>query len=63
MKNNNLFQNILPTLFNSASDWNPNPNTVFALASDHWPNFWDVLVNVMFGNTVLLMIAWKEKHM
>lgn len=52
----------LPTLLSSASDGNPNPNTVFALASDHWPNFWEVLVNVMFGKMVLLTIACQNNN-
>jgi len=30
---------------------------VFALLSAHWPNFWDVLVNVMLGVIVLFIIA------
>ena len=47
----------IQTLFNSASDGNPNPKTVLALASDHWPNFCEVLVNVMFGKIVLLIMA------
>ena len=52
----------LPTLLSSASDGNPNPNTVFALASDHWPNFWEVFVNVMFGKMVLLTIACQNNN-
>ncbi len=55
-------RNSLPTLFSSASDGNPNPNTVLALASDHWPNFCDVLVKVMFGKTVLLIIACQNNN-
>ena len=34
---------------------------MLARESDHWPNFWDVFVNVMFGVIVLLMIAYKHK--
>lgn len=45
------------TFPNSASDAKPKPYTVFALTSDHWPNFCDVLVKVMFGVTVLFMTA------
>lgn len=47
------------TLVSSCSEGNPKPYTVFALASDHWPNFWDVLVKVMVGVMVLLTTACK----
>lgn len=50
----------LLTLFSSASEGKPSPNTVLALASDHWPNFCEVLVKVMFGNIVLLMMACQK---
>jgi hypothetical protein len=35
---------------------------VLALLSAHWPNFWDVLVKVMFGVMVLLMMACRHNH-
>ena len=35
---------------------------MFARTSDHCPNFCDVFVNVMFGVTVELITAWKEKR-
>ena len=36
----------------------PRPYTVLALTSDHWPNFWLVLVKVMLGVMVELMTAF-----
>lgn len=34
---------------------------MLARLSAHCPNFWEVLVNVMLGVTVLLMMAWGER--
>lgn len=45
------------TLASCCSEAKPSPNTVLALLSAHWPNFCDVLVNVMLGVMVLLMIT------
>lgn len=39
------------------SEEKPRPYTVLALLSAHWPNFCEVLVNVMLGVMVLLMMA------
>lgn len=33
---------------------------MLARLSAHCPNFWEVLVKVMLGVTVLLMMAWEE---
>ena len=33
---------------------------MLARLSAHCPNFWEVLVKVMLGVTVLLMMAWGE---
>lgn len=51
------------TLFSSASVEKPRPYTVLARMSDHWPNFCEVLVNIMLGVMVLLITAWKEQEM
>jgi len=45
------------TFVSSNSEVNPSPYTVFALGSDHCPNFCDVFVNVIPGDIVLLIIA------
>lgn len=49
------------TLASCCSEEKPSPNTVLALLSAHWPNFCDVLVNVMLGVMVLLMITCWHK--
>lgn len=49
------------TLASCCSEEKPSPNTVLARLSAHWPNFCDVLVNVMLGVMVLLMITWRDK--
>ena len=33
---------------------------MLARLSAHCPNFWEVLVKVMLGVTVLLMMAWEK---
>lgn len=48
------------TFVSCCSEENPKPNTVLALLSAHCPNFWEVLVNVMFGVMVLFMITCEE---
>lgn len=49
------------TLASCCSEEKPSPNTVLARLSAHWPNFCDVLVNVMLGVMVLLMITcWRK---
>lgn len=50
------------TFVSCCSEANPSPNTVLALLSAHWPNFWDVLVKVMLGVIVLLIITWQIKQ-
>lgn len=50
------------TLASCCSEEKPSPNTVLALLSAHWPNFCDVLVNVMLGVMVLLMMACGGRH-
>lgn len=46
------------TLFNSESLAKPRPYTRFSLKSIHWPNFCEVLVNVMRDVTTLFMSAF-----
>lgn len=50
------------TLLSSASVEKPRPYTVLARMSDHWPNFCEVLVNIMLGVMVLLITAWKGEE-
>lgn len=50
------------TFVSCCSDANPSPNTVLALLSAHWPNFWEVFVKVMLGVIVLLIITCWEGH-
>ena len=51
-----------PTFSSSSSDEKPSPYTVFAFASDHCPNFCEVLVNIMLDISVLLTRTYDINH-
>ena len=56
-----VWPQVTRTFDNSLSDVKPRPYTVFARESDHCPNFWEVLVNVMVGVMVLFTMACKTR--
>ena len=55
-----IMSNCSENLLRYDSELNPTPYTIPALKSAHCPNLADVLVNIIFGATVLLMIVYTN---